>query len=515
MFLALVLSMLAAAPLPGELACTPVPGDVTTRPIAALQGLHPAALDGAQAVWTGSEVLIWTNWSDAPAQARTLEHADLLAYSPERDAWRPLRFPGLPHLRRPSFVWVAGRAVLWGGVDADASRATNVGAIIDPASGSVVRTSLQGAPLGRQYQVAAAVGGKLAIFGGGGIGGVNRWACDGALFDPIANAWSPLAAPPAELCPLVQNIRLGAGSSDRLALLVPLYDPASTVRAAIYDVARGRWTLGLPFVAGPGLRFEYAPAFGPDGAAYALASDGFADHPARLFRIDPGDGHFEELGTTCAAGPMFRAGDRLRIAGPGVTCEIDVARRACTLPMRAVGYSSPGAQQVLVSSDELLIAWGFGRGSVVRFGASPILIDQGANVRGAVISDLPGHCGGAMLPPWAVVGGVTPGKDLELLVRRGTKNLEPRVVARVRTDGDGLFTARLGPGTYCVVGLSQENVKPKLPKGTRKDVAQCLAEENAKCLATFTVKDRATPASVVVRIPHSCFGPCFRGPPPP
>jgi len=83
-------------------------------------------------------------------------------------------------------------------------------------------------------------------------------------------------------------------------------------------------------------------------------------------------------------------------------------------------------------------------------------------------------------------------------------------------DADGIFEAPLPPGSYCAVGAGQREVKMKLAKGTDAGTAQCLAEQNAKCLATFDVPPAGgAPVAVVVRVANPCFGRCYHGPLPP
>jgi hypothetical protein len=119
-------------------------------------------------------------------------------------------------------------------------------------------------------------------------------------------------------------------------------------------------------------------------------------------------------------------------------------------------------------------------------------------------------------PPWEPRIAETPARSFRLLIRRGTRNVDPKVVAEVATDADGLFEATLPPGSYCAVGAGQREVKLKLPKTTDAATARCLAEQNAGCLATFQVPPAGgAPVPVVIRIPNACFGPCFHGSPPP
>ena len=126
-----------------------------------------------------------------------------------------------------------------------------------------------------------------------------------------------------------------------------------------------------------------------------------------------------------------------------------------------------------------------------------------------------GHCGGATPPPWNAEAGASPARDRTLLIRRGDRNVNPHVVATVKTDADGLFETRLGKGRYCVVDETHRAVRPKLPKGTDAETRKCLREENARCLGTFEVPSAGAQVPAIIDLPQLCRGPCFRGPPPP
>jgi hypothetical protein len=516
-FLALVIGLggaRAQAAPPGS--CVPVAGDVTVTEMARPPGLRVSAQE-VQAVWTGAEVLVRAFGQSEPSYGRRFaaEPDGLFAYAPATNTWREVSSPktAWPALRRPSFTWVAGRAVLWGGVRD--STIVNEGVVFDPAAGATRATSLRGAPARRQFHSAAAVAERLLVFGGGGAGaGPGAWSCDGGLYDPRRDAWSPLPAPPTELCPWIAGARVVAASPERAAVLFAEPAPQPRFRVAFFDVAKGAWTAGPIFAPGQRLGFDHAGAFGVDGALYLSSNGAFPAPAARVFRID-GAGRFEDFAATFEPGPVVRVGARLVVVGAGAVSELDLARRECRLPMRAVGVTHPNARQWLVATDDAVVTWGHGQGLLARWAPTPsATAPVDGNVRGGVVAATRGHCGGATPPPWDPRVGETRAPGLALLIRRGARNTEPKLAAEVRTDADGLFSAKLAPGPYCVVGEGQRAVKLKLPKGTDAAAAACLAEANAKCLATFEVPEMGT-ASVVVRVPNPCFGPCFRGPPPP
>jgi len=501
-----------------ESRCIPVAGDVTLRPMSSKAGQAVVGCAECRGAWTGNEMIVWSAdpTGELSSDARG-KPGRFLIYSPAGDSWRQLKLAGIPVLYRPSLVWVAGRAILWGGADVGASEMTDRGLIVDPAKRTARPTATREAPTPRQYHVALGVGSRMLVLGGIGRGGPHRgWFCDGAFLDPLRNAWSPMAPLPAEACESIPGMRLAAATPDRVGLILIDATPARITRAALYDVARASWTLGPVWPSETPPQFENQPAFGADGALYAVSQ------ASTLIRVDPRDGRMEEIGQVCAPGNVVRVGNRLRVIGD-VSCDIDLAARSCALPTRALGGPSFQVLQLLVPTGEGFIAWGYQRGIVARFGEKTLAEatlprSAGAGVRGAVIVQTPGSCGGAIPPPWAPVPriSVTKGAGLPLLIRRGNRNVDPEVVAEVKTDEDGLFGAALPPGTYCAIEPAQRSVKLDLPGNTDPESAKCLAVENAKCAAVFEVPAGSqAPVPVVITLKRTCFGPCYRGPPPP
>ncbi|HMF42541.1 MAG TPA: hypothetical protein VKQ32_17840 [Polyangia bacterium] len=507
-----------AGPGPPPAACTPIAGAVTLEEMPRPESLRLANAGLVQAIWTGTEVLIWASWQESrPLDIPRFAELDgFFAYSPRSKSWRVVPSRDVPHLRRPTFVWVGGRAILWGGIDQ--STIVNEGAIFDPATGRVQATSPRNAPTPRQLHSAAAVGDRMMIFGGGGTGPINGWSCDGALFDPGRNSWSALAPVPAELCPWAADARIVAANADRAAVLFAEPSQSPRFRVAFYEISRSAWTEGVVFDPGRRIGFDDAGAFGPDGAVYLVGSDLFAQG-ATMFRIDPRTGRFEALAPACDSGPVFPSGAGLRVLGSaGLTCEVDLARKECVLPMRGIGFPHTRARQFVVATDQEVMVWGYGAGTIVRWGAAAQNVPPPprGNVRAAVVSMTRGRCGGVPPPPWDPRIAETPARNLPLLIRRGNRNVDPKIAAEVRTDADGLFETTLSPGDYCLVGSGQREVKLKIPNSVDRPTAQCLANENAKCVATFRVPPSgAPPAPLIVRLANPCFGPCFHGSPPP
>lgn len=120
--------------------------------------------EGAQAVWTGAEMLVWNSGEGA-------------AYDPEVDAWRRL-----PDARRDltvndTVVWTGEAMIAWGG---GGHRGRADGIAYHPASDEWAR--VPEAPLsGRDRHTAVWTGNGMLVWGGCCAG---RYYADGAVFTP-------------------------------------------------------------------------------------------------------------------------------------------------------------------------------------------------------------------------------------------------------------------------------------------------------------------------------------------
>ena len=151
--------------------CTPTGGDTWTSMSAA-----PGILLGDRhlALWTGSEMLIWT---DGGAGA---------AYSPSRDAWRtisPLSGTGGDRLGVTG-VWTGMEMIIWGGLGGVPGRAYN------PVSNAW--REIAPAPVSEARSLASAVWTGEEMFIWGGHDPFGEFA-DGALYDPADDSWRPVS----------------------------------------------------------------------------------------------------------------------------------------------------------------------------------------------------------------------------------------------------------------------------------------------------------------------------------
>ncbi|MBI1951002.1 MAG: hypothetical protein HYS34_06540 [Acidobacteria bacterium] len=161
------------------------PATDTWRQTSLLDAPRPRRL--ATAVWTGTEMIVWGGSSGgyAPGGGR---------YNPATDTWRPTN-PGSAPLNRyyHTAVWTGSRMIVWGGYDFSGpppSEAFNTGALYDPVADAWTPTSLDGAPAPRGRHSAVWADGRMIVWGG-------RGDSSGGRYDPSTDSWTPTNATPS------------------------------------------------------------------------------------------------------------------------------------------------------------------------------------------------------------------------------------------------------------------------------------------------------------------------------
>jgi hypothetical protein len=155
---------------------------------AALPDAGLESREGAAAVWTGREYLVWGGWrGGSPA-------ADGAAYDPVSDTWSPI--PEAPIQGRQSHVaaWTGAEMVVWGG------------SVLPPGAGQ------------------------------GGL-------FDGAIYDPTTGAWRPIAAAPG-LTPSARPSR-ALWVAGRLVVTLSSQD-SRPAPLGVYDPATESWRRSTP-----------------------------------------------------------------------------------------------------------------------------------------------------------------------------------------------------------------------------------------------------------------------------
>lgn len=168
----------------------------------------PAASETGQSVhWTGAALIVW----DARRSA---------AYDPCSDRWRTIAQPPdeavfqletrEDPLATPRPVAAGQRLLFWGharGKGAPAGDARTVALVYEPALDRWRPMSAAGMPSPRMGMARVWTGRELLVWGGYGIqAGDQAIRQDGALYDPSADRWRPMAPVPAPLEFRVQRL---------------------------------------------------------------------------------------------------------------------------------------------------------------------------------------------------------------------------------------------------------------------------------------------------------------------
>jgi hypothetical protein len=209
----------------------------TWHPIAPM----PTTLPGydATAVWTGTEVLVW---SSAPAIPEAYGREVVLAYNPSTNTWRQLPPSGLTPRNGGVRVWTGHELVVWGGLNSDRTIAYGDGARLDPSTNRWRR--LPAAPVPARGGAAAVWSGHEVLLWGGPV--VSRGpALDsvgkGAAYDPAMDRWRALP-----LSPLRAKSGSAAVWTGRFFIIIGGIAngmlPAPGPGAAAYDPATNTWT---------------------------------------------------------------------------------------------------------------------------------------------------------------------------------------------------------------------------------------------------------------------------------
>lgn len=159
---------------------------------AALLGAEPSERQGATAVWTGNEMIVW----GGEYQGTSLRSGG--RYDPILNSWTQTRLSTAPSARlNHTAVWTGTEMIVWGGVD-EAETAT--GARYNPALNQWTATSVTNAPSARQSHTAVWTGKEMIVWGGvsnifwNGYGDLPNEFSTGGRYNPATDTWTPVAS---------------------------------------------------------------------------------------------------------------------------------------------------------------------------------------------------------------------------------------------------------------------------------------------------------------------------------
>ena len=167
------------------------PADNTWRSIPA-SPLGPR--DGAVVAWAADRLVVWSGTTplgaDAPPDAAAEVKNDGAAYVPATNTWVPVGAAPIPPRSGAQSAWTGSRLIVSGG-DGDADDRTD-GAALDPVSGAWARIAARPEP--------GSCGGGTAC-SGLWTGTVVLFPASSLAYDPAADRWSAVAAPPGSKAP--------------------------------------------------------------------------------------------------------------------------------------------------------------------------------------------------------------------------------------------------------------------------------------------------------------------------
>ena len=233
------------------------------------------------AVWTGSEMLVWGG------EPCPFPQDFGGRYDPLADTWQPIDHltEPLPR-RRHAAVWTGSRMLVWGGLTCESDTSvTDSGALYDPVANSWTPINSTGAPTPRQEHTALWTGSEMLVWGGRDGDAVPRYTNTGGRFDPASGVWTGIAkggAPSAR----ARHTAVWTGST---MIVWGGTGGGDFNTGAVYDPAANNWS-GVAVAGAPSARIGHTavwtgnalPVWGGETSAsgFDALANGRVYHPA-------------------------------------------------------------------------------------------------------------------------------------------------------------------------------------------------------------------------------------------
>ncbi len=281
----------------------------------------PVGRTGHTVIWTGTRVAIWGG-GGIGGQFNTGA-----LYDPVADTWTAFPTAGAPGPRQDhTAIWSGAAMVVWGGYFGDINGAQwlQTGGRFDPAANSWQPTSMANAPAGRQYHSAVWTGNAMIVWGGR-ISGSGEVLKSGGRYDPVSDIWNKTTETGA---PTARELHTAVWSGDEMLV----------------------WG-GQDYVLGSPRQFNSGARYDPFGDTWAaISSVGAA--PARRNHTAVWTGREMIVWGGAAGGAHFDGGGRYAPATDSWA------------PTTTSGAPSPRANHVAVWSGSEMVVWaGYGAGS--------------------------------------------------------------------------------------------------------------------------------------------------------
>jgi len=189
------------------------------------------------AVWTGTEMIVWGGYTGVGGETNTGAR-----YNPATNTWTPTSTTNAPQTRsRHVAVWTGSRMIVWGGRTGFSENTTvNTGGIYDPASNTWTPTSTINAPAPRSYHSAVWTGTEMIVWGG--YNGTSQVLNTGGRYNPQTNSWVQTTTSGAPTPRFAHNaiwtgtrMLIWAGASD-------FFVPTFFNNGALYNPVANTWT---------------------------------------------------------------------------------------------------------------------------------------------------------------------------------------------------------------------------------------------------------------------------------
>ena len=149
----------------------------------------PQIYNGHTAIWTGSEMIVWGGVVCTPPTCEALPSYNIGGrYNPQTDSWIPTSSSGTPSARSGHrAVWTGTEMIVWGeGILA--GDYPDTGARYDPAIDSWQSTSIVDAPTARGSYTSIWSGLEMIVWGGAGSGS-SPYLNTGGKYNPATDSW--------------------------------------------------------------------------------------------------------------------------------------------------------------------------------------------------------------------------------------------------------------------------------------------------------------------------------------
>lgn len=324
----------------------------------------PVGRQDHTAVWTGTEMLVWGGLGENPAPAHDQDLHVLLddggRYDPVEDRWAAMGRSGAPSPRAgEAAAWAGSKLFVWGGGPYDSGEAGppsppfGDGALYDPVTDAWSTVSSDGAPEARIAAESVWTGAEVLVWGGyTWEGEVSRRLATGARYDPEADRWTSTAT---EGAPLFD--RPFAVWTDHVMLVFDYISQPPDRGGALYDPSTDTWSpmtsVGMPdgHLCGPVWTGTELVVFDSDDSALA--------------RYDPARdewGRSETAEQLCGViGPVWTGEEALYwgpgSSPPGPRLQLD-PRSGLATAMSQRNEPSPRTSHTAVWTGTVMIVWG-------------------------------------------------------------------------------------------------------------------------------------------------------------